>query len=138
LLGLGYGSFSAALPQLLHETPGIDFRHIVLQPQRASGAHSVYVGTLAELGIPGLVLFLGVMLASIRQLVRTAKRAREAGSTFVASVASALVLSLLGWMVAATFLSTETSRSLWALLGIALALPKLVRTESPDSTAGAP
>jgi O-antigen ligase len=128
VLGLGYGSFSAAVPQLLHETPGIDFRHLELRPDRASGAHSVYVGTLAELGIPGLALLICLLLSTLRHLVRTARKAREAGAIFVARVANAILLSLIGWAVAATFLSTETSRSLWALLAVALALPKLIPT----------
>jgi O-antigen ligase len=126
VLGLGYGSFSAAVPELLHETPDIDFRHLELRPDRASGAHSVYVGTLAELGIPGLALLICLLLSTLRQLVRTARKAREAGAIFVARVANAILLSLIGWAVAATFLSTETSRSLWALLAVALALPKLI------------
>lgn len=126
VLGLGYGSFSAAVPQLLHETPGIDFRHLELRPDRASGAHSVYVGTLAELGIPGLALLICLLLSTLRHLVRTARKAREAGAIFVARVANAILLSLIGWAVAATFLSTETSRSLWALLAVALVLPKLI------------
>ncbi len=137
VLGVGYGSFSAAVPQLLHETPGIDFRHIELRPDRASGAHSVYLGTLAELGIPGLIFFLCLLLTTVRQLIRTGRKAREAGATFVARVANMLLLSLLGWAVAATFLSTETSRSLWALIGLALALPKLIPSEGPGGTATA-
>ncbi len=136
ILGLGYGSFSAAVPQLLRDTPGIDFRHIELRPDTASGAHSVYVGTLAELGIPGLALFLAMLLTTVGHLIRTERRARAAGATFVARVATAVSLGLIGWTVAAAFLSTETSRSLWMLLAIALALPKLLARERPSAEEG--
>ncbi len=130
VLGLGYGAFPAAAPRLLHETEGVDFRHIELHATgKASETHNVYLGTLAELGIPGLVLFMSVLLATARQLIRTSKRAREAGSAFVARIANALLLSLLGWSVASIFLSTESSRSLWVLIGVSVALPKLIRSE---------
>jgi comEA protein len=129
-LGLGYGAFPAAAPRLLHETEGVDFRHIELHATgKARETHNVYLGTLAELGIPGLVLFMAVLLATARQLVRTSKRAREAGSAFVGRIANALLLSLVGWSVASIFLSTESSRSLWVLIGVSLALPKLIRSE---------
>jgi competence protein ComEA len=132
VLGLGYGAFPAAAPRLLHETQGVDFRHIELHATgKASETHNVYLGTLAELGLPGLVLFMSVLLATARQLIRTSKRAREAGAAFVARIANALLLSLLGWSVASIFLSTESSRSLWVLIGVSLALPKLIRRERP-------
>ncbi len=132
VLGLGYGAFPAAAPRLLHETEGVDFRHIELHATgKARETHNVYLGALAELGLPGLVLFMSVLLATTRQLIRTSKRAREAGAAFVARIANALLLSLLGWSVASIFLSTESSRSLWVLIGVSLALPKLIRKERP-------
>jgi O-antigen ligase len=134
ILGLGYGSFPAAAPDLLRETQGIDFRHIELHPdKKASEAHSAYVGNLAELGVPGLVLFVFILLGTAGQLVRTSSRARAAGDEFVARIACALLLSLVGWSVASVFLSTESSRSLWLLIGVALALPKVIRTNSSDA-----
>ena len=44
-------------------------------------------------------------------------------------VANALLLSLVGWAIASIFLSSETSRPLWIVVGLALALPKLVPDE---------
>jgi O-antigen ligase len=136
-LGLGYGGFSAAVNELLRETPGIDFRHIAITPySQGSGPHSIYIGSLAELGPVGLVLLLSLLLATVRHLIRTAKRARHAGAAFVGRVANALVLSLIGWSIASIFLSLETSRSLWILVGISLALPKLITHDRVGSPHG--
>jgi O-antigen ligase len=133
-LGLGYGGFPAAADELLRETPGVDFRHVMLIPDaQGSEVHSIYLGSLAELGPVGVVLLVALLFATARHLIRTSKRARRAGAAFVARIANALVLSLLGWSIAAIFLSIETSRSLWILIGISLALPKLITRDGVDS-----
>jgi O-antigen ligase len=126
LTGLGYGAFAPSSNDLILRTPGVSLQHIQL-PTGGKEAHSAYIGTTADLGIPGLVLLLGVLASTVRALRRTAMRARETHDWFVMRVSSALVVSLAGWSVASLFLSSETSRPLWITIGIALALPKLVR-----------
>ena len=95
--------------------------------------HNVYLGTATELGIPGLVFFLGLLVSTFASLRRTARRAREAGEEFIANVANALVVGLASWCVGSLFIETETSRPLWILIGITLALPKLIpEPETPS------
>jgi putative inorganic carbon (hco3(-)) transporter len=126
-LGLGYGAFVDVSDNLIVQTPGINFQHFDLRPN-GSQVHNAYLGSLAELGIPGLVLFVGLLISTALLLRRTAKRGRAVGADFVARVANALLLSLLGWSIASVFLSSETSRALWIVIGLSLALPRLVRT----------
>jgi O-antigen ligase len=127
IVGLGYGAFLNASDDLLVRTPGINFEHFELRPQEV---HNAYLGSLAELGIPGLVLFLGLLTSIAFTLRRVAKRARAAGADFIARVANALLLSLLGWSIASIFVSSETSRTLWIMVGLTLALPQLIRAEA--------
>jgi O-antigen ligase len=77
-LGIGYGSFRHVSNGLLLDTPGVDLTHYTLRPGGAE-AHNLYLGTAAELGIPGLVLYLGIMGSTALLLRRTAKRAFEVG-----------------------------------------------------------
>jgi O-antigen ligase len=125
VLGLGYGGFDPVANDLMLRTPGVDLANFEL---RAGGlkAHSAYIGTAAELGIPGLLLFLGLVGSTLRALRRTVARARLEGADFVARIANALFVALAGWSVASLFLSSETARPLWVILGLALALPKLL------------
>jgi putative inorganic carbon (hco3(-)) transporter len=134
LHGLGFGAFGDVSNELIVETPGISFQHFEL---RAGGSrvHSVYLGSLAELGIIGLSLFLGLLSSTALTLRRTARRARATGRYFVMRVANALLLSLFGWSVASVFLSSETSRPLWIVVGLSLALPKLLTAGRQQSTA---
>jgi O-antigen ligase len=94
----------------------------------------VFLGTAAELGIPGLTLFLGLLVSTGLTLRRTAKRARDLGDQFLNSVANALIVGLLGWCVGSMFIETETSRPLWIVVGMCLALPKLI----PEQRAAEP
>ena len=143
LQGLGYGGFQPTSTELIQRTPGVDLTSYELHP-RGQPAHSVYIGTMAELGLTGLVLLLGMIASAYASLRRTAARARELGNTFVMRVSKALVLSLLGWAVASFFLSSETSRILWIVLGLTLAIPTLLpdarsgRTATPATAAPAP
>jgi O-antigen ligase len=134
LLGLGYGAFANVSDDLIVRTPGINFQHFELRP-KGSQVHNAYLSSLAELGIPGLVLFLGLLTSTAVLLRQTARRARAVGADFLARVANALLLSLLGWCIASLFLSTETSRAVWIVIGLSLTLPRLVRAEERSGSA---
>jgi hypothetical protein len=43
-------------------------------------------------------------------------------------VANALVVGLVAWAISAAFIETETARPFWILLGISLALPKVLES----------
>jgi O-antigen ligase len=128
VLGLGFGSFSKVSNELIVRTPGVNFQHFELRP-RGSEVHNTYLSTWAELGVIGLFLFLGLLISTALALRRTARRAGSAGKYFVMRVANALLLSLIGWLIASVFLSAETSRPLWIIVGMSLALPKLIPDE---------
>ena len=125
LLGLGYGSFISEANDLMLRTPGVDLTTQRLLPQGLY-AHNAYIGTTAELGIPGLVLFVGILISTARALRRTAARAAAAGAMYIMRIANASLISLVALSIAALFASSETSRPVWILIGISLALPKLI------------
>ncbi|HMJ00420.1 MAG TPA: O-antigen ligase family protein [Gaiellaceae bacterium] len=127
--GLGYGGFEASANDLMLRTPGVDLSNFRLRPNGLE-AHSAYIGTLADLGIPGLVLFLGLLASTITTIRRAAITASRAGALSTARLSYALLISFVGWAVASIFLSSETFRPPWIVIGIALALPKLIADET--------
>jgi O-antigen ligase len=136
LTGVGYGAYKPVSNDLIFRTPGVSLRDYDLHPD-GQPAHSAYLGTAAELGLPGLLLFVGLLVSTARFLRRTAVRARRARDWFLMRLANALTIGLAGWAVASLFLSTETSRPLWIVVGIALALPGLIaRREERADAAG--
>ena len=122
--GIGFGAFVEVSVDRILDTPiSQDFELFATEPKEV---HNAYLGTMTELGLPGLVLFLGLMVSTIVALLRTARRAREVGEQYVASVATAIVVGLAGWSVGSVFAESETARPRWIMIGICLALPKLL------------
>ena len=128
-LGLGYGGFRPASNQLILSTPGVDLEVYRLKP-RGQPVHNTYLGSIAELGILGLILYLGLLVSTAEALRRAARRGREVGAFFTSSMAGALLLALVAWAVTGIFLSAETGRAFWIILGITLALPKVIASET--------
>jgi hypothetical protein len=125
--GIGYGTFPYVSQELLYETPGVDTEII---QERAAGhnlvAHNTYLGTAAELGVTGLLLYLTVIISTAMLLSRTAARAAALGAHFIGRIAHALLLGLATWSVATIFLSAETARTFWIIVALSLALPKML------------
>jgi O-antigen ligase len=128
--GIGYGAFPSQSNQLLLQTPGVNLE-VNQIGNIGHEAHNAYLGSAAELGIPGVAFFVGVLASLFATLGRTARAARRAGDEMVARLAAALIVSLVAFAISSIFLSTETSRVLWIMLGMSLALPRLLARPEP-------
>jgi O-antigen ligase len=123
IVGVGFGAFPAISRDYMNHTPGFDGEKFT---PRAIETHSAPIGTFTELGLVGFVLFVGLIGATGVFLRRTARRAFRAGADFVGRVANACALSLVGWAISSLFIETQTSRPVWIVIGIALALPRMI------------
>jgi putative inorganic carbon (hco3(-)) transporter len=126
--GIGYGVFVEQSVDRILDSPESQITGFNVHPEEV---HNVFLGTATELGVVGLTLFLGLLASTARMLRRSARRARERGAYFVGGVADALFVGLLAWCVGSLFIETETSRPLWIVVGICLALPKLIPEPEP-------
>jgi O-antigen ligase len=126
LLGLGFGAFPAESTDLMLRTPGVDLASFDLRPYGLR-AHNTYLESLAELGIVGFVLFTGLLISCGRSLWRAARLAGRADDQHLRRLANALLVALVAWSISAVFLSVQTSRSLWMLVGLSIAVVKLTR-----------
>ncbi len=130
LQGVGYGAWVRISNDRLVDTPGVVLGAFKLRPT-GSEVHNAFLGTTAELGFVGLFLFLGILGSTALRLRRIARRATALGAFYYAKIANALLIGLIGWCIGSLFIETETSRPIWILVGLCLALPKLV--EPPPS-----
>ena len=134
LTGLGYGAFDDVSFKLLAETPGVNLvNHVRFAVRSGEQVHNAYLESLAELGPVGLVLFLGLLGVTARSLLRTSRRARAAGDPHARLAANALLVALTAFAASSLLLSTETSRSLWLVIGLSLALPAMLPDASPGT-----
>ncbi|MEA2193659.1 MAG: hypothetical protein QOG42_93 [Solirubrobacteraceae bacterium] len=94
-------------------------------PQRA--AHNIVLGMAADLGIIGLVFFVLVVCMAFAGLLRARRRARAERRPELADMAGAVIVALVGYLVAGLFLSLAFERYLWLLLAMAGAVVVLSR-----------
>jgi O-antigen ligase len=98
---------------------------------RWGAAHNSFIQVGAELGIPGLLLFVGVIASAFASLGRVARNARRIGpaGVGVSRLAQSLMAALVGFVVGAFFLSLAYADMLYMLVGLAIALAKIARAE---------
>lgn len=98
-----------------------------------SVAHNSFVQVGAELGVPGLILFLLLLLRTVKSLRDSAARGRAlptASEREVAALADALTASVAGFIVGGFFLSQGYAPFLWSLFGLAIGIDVTLRVNA--------
>jgi len=126
-LGIGLGNFHQVVQQYMPE----------LKQQRS--AHNTYLACLAETGWLGFTVFILLLVAALRALVRTRRLARELPPSLDVHYGrwhtrfhlvwhtQALQAALVGYLASALFTTRMTTEGLWLLLGLAGALENVSR-----------
>jgi O-antigen ligase len=95
---------------------------------RWGAAHNSFVQIGAELGIPGLLMFVGLIVSVFVSLRRVARNAaRVASQRNVARLAQSFMAALVGFAVGGFFLSLAYADFLYCLVALAVALHKTTR-----------
>jgi O-antigen ligase len=131
IVGVGAGDFNTAEGMLSSLASRAEYGTGV----KWSEAHNTYVQVGAELGIPGLLIFLGMLLGVFRAL-SAATRVSRAPDTFDADrdlLAQSMSLAFVGFLVGAFFLSLAYREPLYTLLALAAALEKVTRSRPMSS-----
>jgi O-antigen ligase len=125
--GVGVGNFQTASIHFLLQ-PGSILRDefIVDRPQVT---HNSYLQVLAEVGIPGLLLFLGVLAAGFVAAWKAADEFRRRGDPVLEACSRAVTLALIALLVADCFASDQLNKELWLLLGLGPALLAIAQRE---------
>jgi len=115
--GWGAASFSRAYRRERH----------VSALKATSASHTIPVTVAAEQGLPGLLLYLSLVVAALATLLRGARR-----SAARAAVAAAFVALLVHTLLYAAFLEDPLA---WVLLGVGVALASRGEPEGEPSSA---
>lgn len=97
----------------------------IYQPLVAGRAHNMYLEIMAELGIIGIILFLGILYYTFKTL----KKIRKGNIPVVSSYARGLYIGLIGFLIAAIFLHAQQEKQLWFVIFMTLALEKIYYTQ---------
>ncbi len=110
IIGVGLGEFK---PQAPRYARGDEHPHNI--------AHNTYIEYAAEMGIPALALFLGILVTTILAL----RRSRACFRPFAPSLAQAILgieAGIVGFAVAGFFVSSEYQKLFWLLVFLSSAV----------------
>jgi probable O-glycosylation ligase (exosortase A-associated) len=88
--------------------------------------HSAWFGVLSEMGYPGLVLFVGIIVTAFLTCSRIRRATRGvAALRDIRSYAGAMQMSLIAYVVGMTFLPGQYNEMFWHLIGLTIALDRV-------------
>jgi putative inorganic carbon (hco3(-)) transporter len=122
IIGVGLGNFKPLMMGYLPAGTYMD---------KPSIAHNTYIEFAAELGLPGLFLFLGILYFSYRSMGRVVARCRDSGPTLLSQVALGIQAGLIAYAVSAFFLSAEYEKLFWLVVFLSACVSALAGRE-PD------
>jgi O-antigen ligase len=129
--GVGVGNFQTASPNYVLRPGAIKRADLIFSPA-PKVAHNTYLQVLAEMGVPGLLLFLAVILVCLYCALRAARIWEQRREVTVEALARAVFLALIGMLVADFFISQMYSKLFWALLALGPAMLAIARSETTD------
>jgi hypothetical protein len=83
---------------------------------------------MSELGYPGLILFILILVGCQLSCQQTRLRAKRTGRPNVAAYATHLQISFIAFIVAGTFLNAQYLELVWHMVGLSMALERIVET----------
>ena len=120
ILGVGLGNFKSLMLGYLPKD--------VSMPE-PSIAHNTYIEFAAELGLPGLLLFLAILYFSYRSMGRVATRFKESDPTLLGRVALGIQAALVAYAVSACFLSAQYEKIFWLIVFLSACVSTLAKNE---------
>ncbi len=127
ITGVGIGAFPVAEGTISRLAKVQDYG----EGLKWSAAHNSFVQVGAELGFPGLLVFLALLFAGLGRARRAVMLGLAVGDERAAAMGDALAASLVGYMVSGFFLSEGYSVFAYSMIGIAIGLHEaLVRQAS--------
>jgi putative inorganic carbon (hco3(-)) transporter len=130
--GVGVGNFPVVSRNYVLQ-PGTLLRSDLIFSSEPKIAHNTYLQIAAETGVPGLLLFLGIVLACLSCTLRAARLWARRHDRVMEALARSLLLALIGMLVADFFISQMYSKLLWVGLALAPAMLAVARDEAHDS-----
>ena len=132
VVGVGAGNFPVSSVHYLLRPGTITRSDFIVDKPLV--AHNIYLEIPAELGIVGLVLFLGIIWFALRCGIRASRRFAEAGDIDMEVLSRAIVLGAIGMLTANLFLSQQFNKPLWLLLAAGTALLAIASRERVQAT----
>jgi O-antigen ligase len=127
ILGIGLGNFKPMMH--LYVPPGTAWSTI---------AHNTFLEVAAELGLPALGIFAGILVFTYRSLGKAGRRARLAGDRVMYLATVGLQAGFVGYLVGACTISAEYTKLFWLVIFLSMCLPHVLRVRRIPVTLPSP
>jgi O-antigen ligase len=131
VLGVGAGNFAVTSIHYLNGPGELTRADLIVDTPKV--AHNIYLELQADLGLPGLIAFVTIVLSSAAAAIRAARIFESRGESDLEVMSRCVVLSLVGFMASDFFLSGQFSKQLWLMLAFGPTLLSMARM--PDTAA---
>jgi O-antigen ligase len=132
LEGVGAGNFPVASIHYLLQPGALARDDFVITSPKV--AHNTLLQVLAETGVVGAALFTGILLFCVLSTIAAARRYQRDGNERMELLARGLFVAIVGYLVAAFFISENYSKLMWLLLALGPAVHAVARRESSSSS----
>jgi O-antigen ligase len=118
--GIGLGNFKSVMAW--YAPPGTKW---------SSVAHNTFLEVGAELGLPALLVFAGILAFTFRSLRGAGRQARIAGDRMMYFAALGLQAGFVGYLVGACSISAEYTKLFWLVIFLSMCLPRSYSIHGP-------
>ncbi|MFI4977955.1 MAG: O-antigen ligase family protein [Solirubrobacterales bacterium] len=131
LEGVGVGNFQVLSADYVLQ-PGILKRTELIFASVPRITHNTYLEVTSELGIPGFLLFMLIVVGSLACGLRAARLWSKHGDIGMEALARGALLALVGMLAADFFISQTYDKLLWIMLALGPAMLALAHREDQD------
>ncbi|MEA2232308.1 MAG: hypothetical protein QOD83_2124 [Solirubrobacteraceae bacterium] len=135
VLGVGAGNYEARSPEYVLQAGLIRRSDLIVD--RPLGPHNIYLQVLSELGVVGLLLFLGIIGSALTTAAMAAQAFARQHDEQMELVARALFVTLCGMLTAGFFGSWLFHKQLWILMAMGPAMLTLAHQRSAEASPAA-
>ena len=128
--GVGLENFQVVSP-IYAVTTDTDLPRADVVVTQGAPTHNTYLQILAELGVVGELLFLGVLGLVLEVTRRGVRLLARQGKQTLELVGRGLFVGTIGMLTAFFFLSAQYEKQLWLTLGLLLAFANIARRPGP-------
>ena len=133
--GVGAGNFSSVSVDYLQQVDNVSAGQYIIS-QKPKPVHNTYLELLADLGIPGLVAFLVIVVGSISAAMKAAHIYERLGDIRAELMSRCVALGVIAELTGAFFITATPLKLLWLILALPFPLLAVARAEAlaPQST----
>ncbi len=127
--GAGAGNFSSVSVDYLQQVDNVSAGQYIIS-QKPKPVHNTYLELLADLGIPGLVAFLVIVVGSVASALRASHIYERLGDAGAELMSRCVALAVIAELVGAFFITATPLKLLWLILALPFPLLAVAQGEA--------